>query len=155
MEKIRKIFAVLLVSALVLGSAGVDVCSAGHYKEGKSGYGHEAKVCKKAKMILSNKAELGLTDEQAAKVKDLSSKVKKDLIRKDAEIDIVAVDLKAQKYKDPVDVAAVNELIDKKYELKKDKAKYQVAAYAELKDIMTTEQKSKLKEIYGKCKKDK
>ena len=155
MKNIRKVFAVLLVSALVLGSAGVDVCSAYHGKEGKSGYDHEAKVSKKARMILSNKAELGLTDEQVAKVKDLSSKVKKDLIRKDAEIDIGAIDLKEEKWKDPVDIEVVNKLIDKKYELKKDKAKYQVAAYAELKSILTAEQKSKLKEIYGKCKKNK
>jgi len=155
MKKIRKIFAVLLVSTMVFGGAGVDICSAYHDKDGKSGHDHGDEVYKKARIILSNKAELGLTDEQAAKVKDLSSKVKKDLIRKDAEIDIGAIDLKEEKWKDPVDIEAVNKLIDKKYELKKDKAKYQVAAYAELQGLLTADQKIKVKEIYKKCDKKK
>jgi len=155
MKKIRMAFVVLLVSAMVLGGAGVDICSAYYDKDGKSDYGHKDEIHKKAKVILSNKTELGLTDEQAAKIKALKLKTKKDIIKRKAEIDLVAVDLRAQKRKDPVDTKAVHALIDKKYELKKEKAKYSMAAYVELKGILTAEQKSKLKEIYGKCKKDK
>lgn len=110
--------------------------------------------CDKAMMILKNREELGLSEEQIKKVKDLKMSVKKDLIRKKADIEIIALDIKSAMWGDVIDVNAVNALIDRKYDLKKEKAKSLVAAHAALKTVLTEEQKKKLKDICGKkCKK--
>lgn len=50
------------------------------------------------------------------------------------------------------DIAAINKLIDEKYELEKARAKSLVKAYAELKGILTEEQKKRLKDLHKKCK---
>ncbi|MFC1576484.1 Spy/CpxP family protein refolding chaperone [Candidatus Omnitrophota bacterium] len=151
--KIKLLLAMLLIAALTFGNVAVEVCSADHGAKGKSCYSLEGKFCKKAKIMLSNKDELGLTDAQVKKVKELKVKTKKDLIKKKAEIDIVALDIKAQMWEDPIDTATINKLIDKKYNLKKEKAKSLVDAYATLKGLLTEEQKAKMKEVYKKCKK--
>ena len=57
-------------------------------------------------------------------------------------------------WQNAIDTEAIDALIDKKYEIKKEKAKSMVGAYAELKGILTAEQKDKLKELYKKCKKE-
>ena len=98
-----------------------------------------------------------ISDEQVKKIKGLKVSTKKDLIRKKADIDIVALDIKSALWEDEVDLATVNALIDRKYDLKKEKAKSLVAAYAALKGILTEEQRDKLKTLYrgGKDKKTK
>lgn len=112
----------------------------------------DEKILYKAHLYLENKEELGLTDEQATAIKDLKLKVKKSLVMMKAEIEVAALDVKAALYKDSIGADAVNALIDKKYELKKAKAKSLVSAYAELKSILTKKQKDKLKEIYKELK---
>ena len=88
-------------------------------------------------MMLSNKEELGLSDEQVNKVKELKMNTKKDIIRKDAEIEILALEIKSEMWKDPADTVAVNKLVDKKYDLKKETTKALVAGCAALKDVLT------------------
>lgn len=112
----------------------------------------EDEFCDKAMMILKSQEELGLSDEQVKKIKDLKMLVKKDLIRKKADIDILAIDIKSAMREDVIDVNAVNALIDKKYEIKKEKAKSLVAALAVLKTLLTEEQRKKLKTLCGKEK---
>ena len=107
----------------------------------------------KAHFLFKNKEELELTDKQVEEIKDLKISTKKDLIRKKAEIEILALDIKAQMYGDAIDTKAINELIDKKYELKKAKTKSLVEAYAALKKVLTKDQKKKIKELYKKCEK--
>ena len=57
------------------------------------------------------------------KVKDLKFSLKRQLITSKADIDLVVVDIKEKMMDDVLDVEAINILIDKKYELKKAKAK--------------------------------
>ena len=144
-------FTVLFLLSAFLPSVG------NAYEHGKAKGHHkdfESKVFYKAYFLLKNQEELGLTDEQVEKIKDLKHKSKKELIKKEAEIDVLAVDIKAELYKDTVDRDALDALIDSKYELKKSKAKYLVETYAGLKGILTEEQKEKLKTLWGKCRKD-
>ena len=119
------------------------------------GGGFEEKFFCKAGMMLKNQEELGLSDEQAGKIKDLKIKTKKDLIRKNAEIEIIVLDLKSAMCGDQIDTGAMDKLIDKKYDFKKEKAKSLMGAYAEVKEILTSEQKNKLKDLYKKCDKKK
>ncbi|MFC1755069.1 Spy/CpxP family protein refolding chaperone [Thermoproteota archaeon] len=107
----------------------------------------EGKFSKKIMLIFKNKDSIGLSDEQMIKIKDLKIAIKKDIIRAQAEIDIVAVDMKSQMYNNDVDLDALNKLIDKKYDLKKAKAKLIVGACSALRGILTKEQKEKMKEF--------
>ena len=67
---------------------------------------------------------------------------------KEAEIEVIGVDIKAKLWEDPIDVQAINALVDKKYDLKKEKTKYLIATCAALKGILTDSQKDKVKELY-------
>ena len=142
-----------------------------HAYEGKKTKGHQyaydckktkghkkdfgGKVFHKAHFLLKSKEELGLSDKQVKKIKDLKLEAKKDLITKKAEIEVLALDIKAKMHEEKIDTKAINKLIDKKYELKKAKSKSLVGAYAALKNVLTKEQKKKLKGLYKKCKKGK
>lgn len=113
--------------------------------------GIEEKVSYKTRLFLKNQEELGLSDEQIKKIKDLNLQTMKDSIKAKAEIEIIALDIKAKMQEETIDTAAINKLIDEKYELKKAKAKSSVKAYAGLKNILTKEQKEKLKGLFKKC----
>lgn len=102
----------------------------------------------KAHYILMRSEELGLSDQQAEQIKALKYKTKKSMIAKDAEIESLALDIMDALSKDNVDVAAVNKIIDKKYEAKKQKAKELVNACVTLRATLTDEQRKKLKERY-------
>lgn len=150
--KAKAILAVILMLGLVLGGLAAE----GHAFDfgKKKSEGLEDKFCKKAGFLLSNEEELGLSDDQVKKIKDLKLKTKKDLIKMDADVKIAELDVKDSLYQDTIDVASVKALIDKKYDLKKDKAKMLVSSYAALKDILTKEQKDKMKELWKSKKKD-
>ncbi|MFC1658669.1 Spy/CpxP family protein refolding chaperone [Candidatus Omnitrophota bacterium] len=138
------IFTVAVGASLAYERGGEK--SEGHYEKSQD------LVVMKAHMILKNQDKLGLSDEQIAKVKDLKLQSKKDTIKQDGEIETIALDIKSKMYEDSVDAEAINALIDKKYELKKEKAKSSVAAYIQLKSILTEEQLGQLKELYKECK---
>ncbi len=150
----RRLVVVVLVCVL---TCGVFLSAAYAESCGKKGDSHRGqskdKFFHKAHKILANKEELRLTDEQSAKIKALKLSTKKDLIMKKAEIEVIALDIKAQLWQDTVDIAAVNKLIDEKYEIKKAKTKALVAAQVALKDTLTEKQRKELKELYGKSKK--
>jgi hypothetical protein len=113
-------------------------------KHGGDGGSLEKKFFKKAHFLLENGDELGLTPEKVEAIKALKMETKKTLIRQDAEIEIAGMDIKAALYNFPVDIEAVNALIDQKYELKKQKAKATAGAIAKLKAELTKEQYDKL-----------
>ncbi|MDY6843668.1 MAG: Spy/CpxP family protein refolding chaperone [Thermodesulfobacteriota bacterium] len=117
------------------------------YKKMKHKDNLEEKVFKKAHIILKNKDELKLSDKQITGIKNLKLNAKKDLIRKKAEIDAISVDIKSKLYDETIDVSGINKLVDQKYDLKKEKTKSLIAAYAELKKILSEEQKEKLEEL--------
>ena len=125
------------------------------FADGNKGkMGHEKsldeKILFKAKMMIMNQEELALTDDQVKQIKDLKTAVKKEKIKREAEIDLLAVDIKAHLYEDKINVEAVDKLIDKKYDLKKEKAKFFVGEYAKLNGMLTEAQ---AKEMKSMCKK--
>ena len=105
------------------------------------------KFFKKVKKIYLYQDELNVTDEQLDQIHELKIALKKDLIRKKAELDIIKVDIRSMLREDEVDVGTVNKLVDQKYEIKKAKMKKVVEAYAKLKKILSKEQIEKLKDI--------
>jgi len=139
--------AVLMVMVLC-GVFVVNGYACGDCKKKGASSSISDKFFKKAGFIFERYGELQLSDDQKSKIKVLKKKAKKELIRKEAEIDIMGIDFKEAIYQDMIDIAAVNTLIDKKYEVKKEKTKFFVKSLAELKVLLTEEQKSKLKELY-------
>jgi Spy/CpxP family protein refolding chaperone len=97
--------------------------------------------------------ELKVSDEQLDQIKELKVALKKDLIRKKADIKVIKVDIRSLLYEDEVDVDAVNRLIDQKYEIKKAKSKMVVESYAKLKKVLTKEQMDNLRRIVRDLKK--
>ncbi len=153
--KTKAIRALLLALALAV-SVIPNASYAFEHGEGKGHYRDlEDKFFEKVHFLMTNREELGISDDQAGKVKALTLKVKKDMIKRGAEIEILALDLKTETGKDPVDMTAVNKLIDKKYDLKKEEAKSLAEACVTLKGILTKEQKAKMKGIWKKCKEEK
>lgn len=135
-----------LVLALNLMPSVSEGCGEGQRGEQKNSV--EKKFFKKIHMIYSYQEELGITEKQLDEISDLKVAFKKDLIKKDADIDVLKVDILSQLYKDKIDIVAVNSLIDRKYELKKVKSKKAVETYAKLKGFLSEEQLDKLKELY-------
>ena len=108
------------------------------------------KLLKKMHMIFDHQEELDISDDQLAKIKELKIALKKDLIQKEADIDLVKVDIRSALYEDEINLEAVNELIDRKYETKKSKSKQVVSTLAQLKKILSKDQMDKVKNL--KCK---
>lgn len=138
------LFAFMLLMAAANAYAS-GMCSG---KDKGHGWGLEDMFFHKAGSALCNSTELGLTEEQMTKIKALKLKAKKEDIRLGADIAIIALDIDEAMHADTIDVAAVNALIDKKLALKKEEMQFFVNSYAEFKNILTKEQRDKLKEIH-------
>ncbi len=143
MKRIATIFVVALCAlALVSSASFADQCSMGKAKKG-----NDEMFFHKAHLALAKAKELGLTDDQVSKIKALEYTIKKNLIKEDADIKSLGLDIKQAIEKDTVDTNAVNNLIDQKYALKAAKAKEAVQAYANLKQVLSKDQYNKLKEM--------
>jgi len=158
---VKKMIVLALIATFALTTfAAVDAMAKGD-KSGYSQHGYkkadmESKLYKKLYFIMKNQDGIGISDAQVDKVMALKLKTKKDLIMKKAEIDVLALDIKAAMCEDEIDLNAVNALIDKKYDLKKAKTKAIVAASVELKKIITDDQMDKMKDlIKAQCEKSK
>ena len=150
----KTVIASFLAVALLLNVTAFEAWAFGGGKTKERYKGLEKKFFYKTHMMLKNQDELGLSDKQVEKIKGLKIETKKDLIRKNAEIDVIALDIKAAMWDEQIDTGAIDKLIDKKYDLKKEKAKSLVGAYAAVKGILTSGQKDKLKDLWKKCKKE-
>ncbi len=138
----------VLLMAMVSGlSTAYANHGGGHGSYGKSD-GLEKKFCMKAHMIVEHADELGLSQEKVDAIKALKTETKKSLIRQDAEIEIIGMDIEEGLHAYPVNVEAVNKLVDQKYELKKAKTKALVEAIAKLKSQLSQDQYDKLKTLW-------
>lgn len=117
-------------------------------KKGQKDESLEKKFNKKVNFFMQHQELLDLSEDQVQQIEDLKLMVKKDLIMKKAEIEVVTLDIKVALKEWMIDAPAVNGLLDVKYELKKQKAKNLVAAYAKLKAVLTDDQKAAVKEMW-------
>lgn len=101
----------------------------------------------KISFILRNSKDLGLSDDQMMKIKELKCKIEKSMIMRKAEMEVTGIDIMQAFGKDDIDTVAIGKLIDKKYESKKMESKDLVDAYANLNVILTKEQQKTLKDI--------
>ena len=146
--KIKESIRIGLITLLCVGILSAP-CDAQGHRKGKrhDGYGLENKFFHKLDLAIANDVKLAISDEQFEKIKMLELNTRKNLIMKRAEIAVLKIDIKLKLREDIIDKESINKLIDKKYELKKDKAKTLIDAYAQFNNILTEEQKKKLKAI--------
>lgn len=150
-RRILFIGVMILAAALVAPLVYAGDCGCKKKMAGKA-QGLDEMFFHKAKMFLEKEEVLGLTEKQVKTVMDLKMAMKKEVIRLDAEIDILEIDVFSGLRQETVDVENLNSLIDKKYEIKKEKTRAALKAYAELKAVLTPEQKTKLKSLLGEKK---
>ena len=151
----KKIAVFTFLAVFMMTSIMPCLAQAGDYK-GKGGHHKdlEQKINYKAKFMLRNEDELGLSDKQIDEIKAMKYATKREIIKQNAAIDIAKINAKEKLYTDKINVAEMDSLIDKKYDLKKEKAKYLVKQYAALKGMLTDEQMEKMKTIWKQsCKK--
>ncbi|MBI4970276.1 MAG: hypothetical protein HZC17_00335 [Candidatus Omnitrophica bacterium] len=149
------VLVVVLVVSLTAAYAnhqGGMACKAGYGSKHRGGGGQEGNLEKiffmKSHFILENSTALGLADDKVEAVKTLMLDTKKSLIKQSADIEVTCIDIKSKLHEYPVDVNAVNKLIDQKYEFAKAKTKTLVEAIAKVKSTLTKEQYDKLREIW-------
>lgn len=106
-----------------------------------------SKFCAKVCWILEHKTELGLSDDQVAKIKALDLEVEKNSIRGMAEMKIFGLEIENRLHQEVIDVESIESMIDSGMAGMATGAKATVKAYAELKSIVTEDQKAKAKEI--------
>ena len=151
--KIKHLCIALLISAVIFSSVTTEAYAFDKSKKGGHHLSLEKKFFKKTMLVLSNEEELGLSDKQAKQIKELKVNTKKEIIKINSQIDLVALDIKVQMWEDAIDLEATNKLIGRKYSLKKKKAIAALEAYVALKALLTNEQTEKLKAIRKECKK--
>ena len=142
------VFLMLLGMAFSVSEASAKQCSYSGHGTSYQSWDLKGKFSHKAYFMLDNQDELGLSEKQVQSIKDLKISVKKDMIRQEAEIEVIGIDLRSKLHGNPVDVNGTNDLVDKKYELKKTKTKGLVEAFAKLKSTLTQEQYDQLKDLY-------
>ena len=149
---------------LILSLSTVFFCALAYANRGHEEWGRgdheksfdlEEKFFWKAHFYLEKADELGLTEEQTQKIKALKTETKKELIRRDADIEIAALDFKEALDEPQINVESVNSLVDQKYEATKAKIKYLVQAFANLKGALTPEQETKVKDLWRAKKEEK
>jgi len=121
-------------------------------KSGKSG------LCdvttKQAHFVLKNQDELELTEEQVTQIMIIKADAKKDAIQRQAELDIIDVDIRSQLWENEINEEEVLTLVTKKCQVLEAKQKTAVQSYISLKGILTGEQKEQVKQLQRTKKKD-
>lgn len=120
----------------------------GTMERGAQSAGGEDMFFHKAFFILSNSDEIGLSDEQIDNIKKIKMRVIKNTILREAEIDAVSLDLAGALQEENPDQKTVQNLLDKKYDMKKQKASEIIKGYMDMKNILSKDQTKKLKDIY-------
>lgn len=90
--------------------------------------------------------DLGLDEKQKEAIKEIKSRVKKDIIKKRADLQIARVELKDILDKEPVDMAAVEAKLKQLESMRTDLHITKIKALEEIKATLTPEQKQKFKD---------
>jgi hypothetical protein len=152
MKKLLSI--VVLALGVISASTGWAECSIGHDrgcpKAAGSGCPIMNKLMKKAHFLLSNQAEIGLSEAQVAEIKNIKLWAKKSMINKEAQMQVFMIDMETKLSEETLDMEGINAMIDKGTADMAQGAKETVDAYAKLKAVLTPEQMAKAKAIWKK-----
>lgn len=122
-------------------------------KKGGSECPIASKLMKKAGFYLENADAIGLTDDQVNQIKAIKMDAKKEMILGGAQMEVAMLDMESKMYGDPIDTAALEQLIDKNMAAMSAGAKKMVQQYAALKQVLNADQKKKAKEVWKSAEK--
>lgn len=91
-------------------------------------------------LMLADRDKLGLSEDQIKKIKDLSVKVRKAVIKMGAEIRTLRVDMNTTVWEAPLDLNESNSLLARSHSLFEDRGKFLLNSIHELHQILTPEQ---------------
>lgn len=118
--------------------------------KGEMGAFHHGKMGPRGNpcMMLKNHAkEIGLTEEQLAKIENLCTEAEKAKIDLRAKIDTLRVDMRTEMEKANPDREVVFKLHDEINVLRGELGKIRLTLMLDIKDLLTPEQKAKCKEL--------
>jgi len=101
----------------------------------------------KAGFLMREKESMGLSEDQVQSIRNLKLEAVKSLIRNKADIKIFDLDIRSQLHQEKPDVAAIQKLIDSKYEAKKAFDKSMVDALVKLQAVPNDKQQEALKNL--------
>lgn len=110
------------------------------------------KVLKKSRFLLANADEIGLSDDQTAKIKEIQTEAKKNSIRMAADMQIMEMDMEAKMSQEKLDVDGLNAMIDQGMPAMATQAKGAVQQYAALRGVLDDQQMAKAKAIWKKTR---
>jgi len=91
--------------------------------------------------------QVGLTADQKTKVDALNSEHQKAVIKQQADMKILRVDLRTEMDKDTIDMAKIEELADKISNGQAELTKMRIMHAAQVESIMTKEQRTKFEQL--------
>ena len=97
------------------------------------------------KLLLSQQEEFKLTDKQRSDIMKLKMNLKKEFLRKNAEIEILKMDIGMGLMEDKVDAKSVKSQMKKVSSIKDEKSEALVDAIVSIKGMLTSDQMMKLK----------
>lgn len=154
--KKRLLFLSLLLAGVFM-SAAIDAsaCTACHKKESDQNECKMAELKSVGKLLWSNKDFLGLTQEQLDKIKDIKHSALKDLIRLNAEVEVLEIDLHSEMWEPLIAVETVNGLLEQKFAVKNKIAKTFVQAVADMQQVLSEDQRAKVLKLKMQAKEEK
>lgn len=87
---------------------------------------------------------LGLNDRQLKKIDELKLSLEKEMVLLNARVEVIDIDLRAALGEDSIDMNRVKKLIDEKYDIEKRRVEGQANAFANLKNILSRDQREKM-----------
>lgn len=91
--------------------------------------------------------QVGLTADQKTKIDALNSELQKTVIKQQADMKILRVDLRTEMDKDTIDMTKIEELADKISKGQAELTKMRIMHVAQVESIMTKEQRTKLEQL--------
>jgi Spy/CpxP family protein refolding chaperone len=141
----KKIFTAILMAIAL--TAFINPTSYAGSKEQKH-YDLESNFYNQTHKILEHNKELALSDDQIKEIKSIKKQVKKDLVKQDADINALEVEINTLMWEAPLSLAETNALVDEKHELTKKKEKYLITYYDKLNKVLTEEQLKELNKTF-------
>jgi hypothetical protein len=108
------------------------------------------KLMEKAHFYLEHADEIGLSEEQTQTIKALQLEATKTSLRQEADMKILTLDMKAKMSEPPLDVKALNEMVEDAFAGIAQSTKAMIGNYAKLRAVLTEEQLARAKEIWKK-----
>ncbi|MEA3489394.1 MAG: hypothetical protein U9R44_03505 [Candidatus Omnitrophota bacterium] len=147
----KRVLIVLVLTAMMffIGTCVTLAQKSGRYGPGVStGQDLEHRFFSEVNLAMNSSMALELSDEQVKQIKDLSKEVSKSLIRQDADIQTLTVEINTLMWEVPVNTEMITPLVAQKHELEKKKSQYLVSVHDKLIKIYTKNQLEKLKDLY-------